>query len=229
VKSLWTELAGQSGVPSEEADDVGEDDIEKAAEEFAISKEPEYVASGAIQNPEISDQDGLDRPAPCFDNRLVWLLGTKYKGAKSGENNVRMYVRHMSVIIPCKISEIQNRDVWIKAELSPIGERHPNVFATTARESDPASRLAIRCSFRHSNSGQTKVVYARTLTRSMLCKANTLVDELNGDDFVEICQRPRRFMYVDRRCTRQIGAHPKLRPFIGGAYTDDNGEVLFCS
>ncbi|KAJ6185786.1 hypothetical protein N7519_007087 [Penicillium mononematosum] len=242
VKSLWTELAGepgepgfgesgagQSGVPSEEADDVDEHDIEKAAEEFGISKEPEYVASGAIQDSEISDQDGLDRPAPCFDNRLVWLLGTKYKGARSSENTVRMYVRHMSILIPCKISEIQNRDVWVKAELSPIGERHPNMFAKTTIESDPASRLAIRCSFEDSYSGQTKVVYAYSQTRSMLCKANTLVDELNGDDFVEICQRPRRFMYVDHRCTRQIEAHPQLRPFIGGAYTDDNGEVLFCS
>jgi hypothetical protein len=249
VKSLWTELAGQSGAgepgagesgagesgagesgaPSEEADDVDEDDIEKAAEEFGISMEPEYIASGAIQDSEISDQDGLDGPIPpCFDNRLVWLLGTKYKGVKSSENTVRMYVRHMCIAIPCKISEIQNRDIWIKAELSPIGERHPNMFATTATESDPASRLAIRCSFEDSY-GQTKVVYAHTPTRSMLCKANTLVDELNGDDFVEICQRPRRFMYVDRRCTRQTEAHPKLRPFIGGAYTDDNGEVLFCS
>ncbi|OQE90389.1 hypothetical protein PENNAL_c0012G00165 [Penicillium nalgiovense] len=180
VKLLWTELAGesgagQSGAPSEEADDVDEDDIEKAAEEFGISKQPEYVASGAIQDSEISDQDGLDRPTPCFDNRLVWLLGTKYKGAKSSENTVRM-------------------EIWIKAELSPIGERHPNIFATMATASDPASRLAIRCSFEDTYSGQTKVVYAHTPTRSMLCKANTLVDELNGDDFVEICQRPRRFM-----------------------------------
>jgi hypothetical protein len=221
--------AGQSWAPSEEPDDVDEDDIETAAEEFGISTEPEYVASGAIQDSEISDQDGLDRPAPCFDNRLVWFLGTKYKAAKSSENTVRMYVRHMSVTIPCKISEIQNRDIWIKAELSPIGEGHRNMFATTATDSDPASRLAIRCSFEDSYSGQTKVIYAHTLTRSMLCKANTLVDELNGDDFVEICQRPRRFMYVDRRCTRQIEAHPELRPFIGGAYTDDKGEVLFCS
>lgn len=89
-----------------------------------------------------------------------------------------------------------------------------------------ARTTAIRCSFEDRGSGKTKVAYSHSQTRVILCKANTLVDESNGDDFVEICQRPRRFMYVDPRFVRQIEAHPELRPFVNGAYTDDNGKII---
>ncbi|KAJ5969946.1 hypothetical protein N7501_006194 [Penicillium viridicatum] len=207
--------------------DVEESDIEKAAEKFGISKEPEYVASGTPQGlEETMDRHEFDVPAPRFDKRLSWILGAKYKCVGSDPNSVRIYFRYMSITIPWRISDIPNRDLWLKAELSPIGKRHPNVLARLATDIDPGSRLAIRCSFIDQCSGKVKVAYAHSQSRVILCKANTLVDELNGDDFVEICQRPRRFMYVDPRCVRQVEAHPELRPFVNGAYTDDNGKII---
>ncbi|KUM62486.1 hypothetical protein ACN42_g4619 [Penicillium freii] len=234
VRSLWVEISGRqstlghSGAPSNEQDrDVEESDIEKAAEKFDISKEPEYVASGTPQGlEETMDQHEFDVPAPRFDKRLCWILGAKYKCVGSGPNSVRICFRYMSITIPWKISDIPNRDLWLKAELSPVGKRHPNVLARLATDIDPGSRLAIRCSFEDQRSGKTKVAYAHSQSRVILCKANTLVDELNGDDFVEICQRPRRFMYVDPRCVRQVEAHPELRPFVNGAYTDDIGKII---
>ena len=55
---------------------------------------------------------------------------------------------------------------------------------------------------------------------------NALVDQLNGDDFATIFQRPRRFMYLDPRNKMVAKKYPILLDFVDPAYTDDNGDII---
>lgn len=104
--------------------------------------------------------------------------------------------------------------------------RNPNAWAQDIRDEDPGARLAFRISIRESDGHDTFIQYASHKSWQSCCKANTLVDELNGDQLSEIYTRPRRFTDIDHRNTRILAAYPALKIFVGGAYTDDNGVVI---
>ena len=69
----------------------------------------------------------------------------------------------------------------MKAELSSIGSRHPQVWAEATNDQDAGARLAFSVSIRNSDGHETFETYPTTDSPRASCKANTLVDELNGD------------------------------------------------
>lgn len=232
VRSLWEELSAQAKttlIPIEDLDenlgDVDENVIEVATKEFDILTEADYVTSSTVKELEqVLDKYGSDKPAPRFDNGLSWMLGQHYKARRVSANGFRLTVRHLNLSF--RLQEEPEDKVCVKTELSPIGERHPHVWAIASKDQEPGARLAFRISVKDKNGNETSVVYPTSWSFQSCCSANALVEELEGHSFIDICQRPRRYLYIDHRCRRMIQAHPILKDFVGGAYTDDNGEVI---
>lgn len=116
--------------------------------------------------------------------------------------------------------------LWVKAELSPAGERHPHVWATSTKEEDPGSRLAFRVSIKDTEGLETFVDYPTIKTWQAAYRANAIVDGLNGDEYPAIAKRPRRWVYIDPRSHGLVSTCPLLKDFIDGAYTDNDGRVI---
>jgi hypothetical protein len=234
VRSLWGELSARTKTSlmaleqpcelDQSLGNVGEHIIEEATDEFGILTEV-YVASSTVEDLERAlDPNASDTPAPGYGNRLRWMLGQHYKARRVSGNGFRITIRHLNISFG--LEEEPEGKVFVRTELSPIGERHPHVWATASQEQDPGARLAFRISAKDTTGNETSVVYPTSWSFQSCCGANALVEELEGHSFVDICQRPRRYMYIDRRCRRMIQTHPVLNAFVGGAYTDDNGEVI---
>src|SRR5699024_9630968 len=84
--------------------------------------------------------------------------------------------------------------VFVKIEICPSGQRHPEVYATSALDEDPASRLAFRVRFIDS-AGSEVQYYEKNSNISPLFRANTFVDILANELPNEIIAlRPRRYL-----------------------------------
>ncbi|KAH8431664.1 uncharacterized protein LDX57_009319 [Aspergillus melleus] len=104
--------------------------------------------------------------------------------------------------------------VFVKIEICPPGQRHPEVYATSATDEDPASRLAFRVRYQDS-AGLDRHFYAKDSNVTPLLRANTFVDILINDVSNEIiAQTPRRWLYLKKG--RSIAG---LEKFEGGGYT----------
>ncbi|RAK92466.1 hypothetical protein BO79DRAFT_277284 [Aspergillus costaricaensis CBS 115574] len=227
VKSLYLELHPGSSTP-EEYKVTGE---YNAADEHAIH---EAAMCGVMLDDEDSDREYTEIPEPKlaantrignFKNRLCLALGCWYQGRERAPGHYSVDIQHTKIYINAT-RENHKGGFWVKAELSPPGVRNPNVWAQDIRDGDPGARLAFRISIKESDGQETFVRYASHKSWQSCCKANTLVDELNGDQLLEIYTRPRRFIDIDHRNTRILAAYPALKSFIGGAFTDDNGVVM---
>lgn len=152
------------------------------------------------------------------------MLGSKHKGNLTSPNNHAFTIRQVGFTITTPLDPAGG--FWIKAELAPIGERHPHVWAQDATQEDPGSRLAIRFGIRDSNGDEIGVEYPSAGGWRACYKANRIVDELNGDTCLQSSKRPRRHVYVDARHKRLLRTHPELEKFVGGAYIGDNGEFI---
>ncbi|EAU38745.1 predicted protein [Aspergillus terreus NIH2624] len=114
----------------------------------------------------------------------------------------------------------------VKAELSPTGQRHSHAWATAAQDQDPGARLAFRIYRQDENGFETWSTYAANDSWETICRANSLVDKFEGSTYVELCTKPRRYIYIDSRFKKLKREHPQLLPFVGGAYTDDGMNVV---
>ncbi|KAL4886025.1 hypothetical protein BJY04DRAFT_204911 [Aspergillus karnatakaensis] len=114
---------------------------------------------------------------------------------------------------------------WVRAELSPIGERNPHVWATAAQKEDPGARLAFLV-YRQKNGFETWSTYATSDSWEARCQANSLMDRFEGSSLIELCNKPRRYVYIDDRYTKLKRENPELIPFVGGAYTDDEMNII---
>ncbi|KAJ5447559.1 hypothetical protein N7445_002380 [Penicillium cf. griseofulvum] len=112
---------------------------------------------------------------------------------------------------------------FVKAEIAPMGERHPHAYATNALASDPGMRFGFRVSLRDEKGEESFVKYASSSTWQAIAIANSFVDGLDGDSFEEICRRKRRFVWIDKRIKN---VSPELQPFVNGAYWDDENNVI---
>ncbi|KAK1142213.1 hypothetical protein N8T08_008139 [Aspergillus melleus] len=92
--------------------------------------------------------------------------------------------------------------------------RHAEVYATSATDEDPASRLAFRVRYQDS-AGLDRHFYAKDSNVTPVFRANTFVDILINDVPNEtIAQTPRRWLYLKKG--RSIAG---LEKFEGGGYT----------
>jgi hypothetical protein len=111
----------------------------------------------------------------------------------------------------------------IQVEISPPGNRHPKVFAKTARDSDPASRLAVKVTGKLDN-GQSFEKYLvqgpRFWKGPYVC--NAFFDWLSGMSLEQIitANEPRRFAFT-------YGQSPELKRFhLPGDFTDNSLTAL---
>ena len=86
-------------------------------------------------------------------------------------------------------------------EFSEVGQRHVHVYATQARDDDPASRLALRVTGKRAD-GTRLDLYLSRITESAVGKANAFIDRiLEGIDEDELKSRPRRWVHPRRNKT----------------------------
>ncbi|CAG8321667.1 unnamed protein product [Penicillium salamii] len=168
-------------------------------------------------------QASLDESQP---DSIRLMLGSKHQGyrGKRAQGCYQFTIRHVGFSINTQLKP--NGGFWIKAELSPVGERHPYVWATGATLQDPGSRLAIRVEVRGSSDRKIGVEYPSADFWQACYKANRLVDELNGDSCFEISKRPRRHIFVDGRHKRFLKEYPELEKYLGGAFNDNDGNIV---
>ncbi|KAK1143145.1 hypothetical protein N8T08_007031 [Aspergillus melleus] len=111
--------------------------------------------------------------------------------------------------------DIGDGSVWVKIEICPLGQRHPEVYAKFATNEDPASRLAFRVRYKVSE-GTEHQFYGDTTSSTLVYRANTLVDILANNIPDEIIAKtPRRYLYF-----RKESCPPGLERFGGGNYTE---------
>ena len=95
--------------------------------------------------------------------------------------------------------EFGERFITIFPEFSAPGTRNPDVYATAALESDPASRLAIRACGKLKD-GEEFSIYMHRDTEQAVFAANAFADRvLDGIDKRDLHRRPRRYVHPPQR------------------------------
>lgn len=87
--------------------------------------------------------------------------GTTYLG--------RIHIRSCPIDIPSE-ADIADGSIHVSIEISEQGSRHPNVYATAARNEDPASRLAFRCRYRNSSEEDIIAYYTNPNKSQFICR-----------------------------------------------------------
>jgi hypothetical protein len=141
----------------------------------------------------------------------------------------RAYAHRMEIhfqvdrVVLCRFSDPEKLGiVKIKAEISPPDRYHPQAWAKNVDHGDPGARLAFHLTLT-SLDGKEHSFYASVSGEKAAKKANSFVDWMLGATDEEIAQRPRRYLLIQSKpeCTATV-----LKPFIGGAYTDNDGNIL---
>ncbi|PYI10444.1 hypothetical protein BO78DRAFT_404226 [Aspergillus sclerotiicarbonarius CBS 121057] len=118
---------------------------------------------------------------PVFKTRMQLLNGGRhFNGCSRGDQRIDIY-------LPINIIGF-----LVRAELN-ANERHPHCWAQKALDSDTGARLAI--SVTREEDGESITTYATNNGSWAPYKANTFVDWLNGIDYIQISQSPRRYLH----------------------------------
>jgi hypothetical protein len=130
-------------------------------------------------------------------------------------------IRHWpSLVFSFKQEHVTHAEGFvIRVEISPPGNRHPKAFAKTARDSDPASRLAVNVTGKLNNGQSFKkyLVQGRRFWRSPYVY-NAFFDWLSGMSLEQIitANEPRRFVFT-------YGQNAEMKRFhLPGDFTDDS-------
>ncbi|QKX64287.1 uncharacterized protein TRUGW13939_11460 [Talaromyces rugulosus] len=121
-----------------------------------------------------------------------------------------------------KGEDIGDGTIYVRIEIKPHGERHPNCYVPQALDTDPASRLGFLLRYTPS-SGPERQRFAVTGNSSRsLYAANTFVNLMaDGMYYEEIAKFPRRYIYLNKE-----SAHgPELARFVDGGYTEGTPSV----
>ena len=134
------------------------------------------------------------------DAKELWNTKYKYEGYK-----VRAPVKtrtgglyaitfcHMWLEFP-KGFDFGDHYLTLYPDFSKVGQRHVRVYATQARDDDPASRLALRVMGKRAN-GKSFDLYLSLSTESAVERANAFTDRiLEGIDEYKLRNRPRRWV-----------------------------------
>jgi hypothetical protein len=160
---------------------------------------------------------------PVYRTRMQLLNGGRiYEGRKISEDTISAALP-MGVVAAIKVQPGQldaKHNLRVRAELKPPGERHPNRWATQARDSDPGARLGITVTTEEDN--RWIWTYATNAGPLAPYKANTFVDWLNGVEYIRIARESRRYLYFQPSMQKNLPE--ELQFFINGGYTDDNKD-----
>ena len=114
-----------------------------------------------------------------------------------------------------------NKYITIHPEFSAPGTRHPEVYATRALDTDPASRLAIRSTGVRKD-GTSFDMFLHLDAQSAVFRANSFADRiLDGKSVADIMGLPRRFVPPYRPRGHEIGTLAGPRPSSSYEQTSD--------
>lgn len=245
VRSLFRELNPQGTPTSSERNTVPESTVLERSikgdtigmEEASADSVFEAIETGALPMDEIEEAEeealiheefqedpALQARSPVFRKRLELAIGSYFKGheVKASPGSYSINIQHTGINFSAKPGHKEG--FWVKAELTPPGIRNPNVWAKSIRNDDPGARLAFKVSIRDPAGKETFSCYPTVKTEKACCHANTIVDELCGDDLQAISKRARRYVYLDVK--NDPKNYPGLEEFRGGRYTDDEGKPI---
>jgi hypothetical protein len=220
LPAIEADESAQACLSSEDAGLVDEDVLLEAVRNGSVTIQ-ELDAKERNDRPHKGVNEDTDRVA--YRKHLQLLTGYYYRGHEERKGEYSTYqfnINHATF----RIHEAPPNcpRFFVKAELTPSGERHPNAYATNALDDDPGIQFALRVSIRDDTGEESFVQYASSKKWQAIAIANSIVDGLAGDSLEEICRRKRRFAYVD---TRIKNVHPDLVPFVNGAYRCDDDSV----
>ncbi|KAI1912220.1 hypothetical protein LOZ61_003381 [Ophidiomyces ophidiicola] len=220
---------------------LGADDIEEQSyceyvpgptitENFILPEDPyEYEAEQNDYETDISEESllpriNLKRPLldPETQERRNLLQGKWFKGHRYNHLGNHYQIWALNGMLAVYVTEDDvNLDYGFVLHLllSPPGTRHPYVYVTTARDDDPASRLAIKVEGQLTSGAEfTKYLFQKKWKEPM--RINSIFDWLSGASLEQIAIKnaPRRYIYIPKKdYSLQT---PNLAKFVGGGFTD---------
>lgn len=141
----------------------------------ALIQSPSHITGGSSTRHIISE--------PVFKTRMQLLNGGRYYNRCRRQNlRVDMYLP-MNIIATINVNKYPEQSLLVRAELKQPGERHPNCWARKILDSDAGARLAIAVT---REEGDRPITVDAINHRSWApYKANTFVDWLNGNGYVQ--------------------------------------------
>lgn len=146
------------------------------------------------------------------------LQGRKYLGIRRGQGMFVVTI-HSCIHLFLRIEE-PPREVIVRAEIKPPGQRHPHVWAQETLATDPGSRLAF-CVMYTEDALETSYYVTSNAVRD-LYKANSFVHWMEGEGVADIITRPRQFVVVSSLTITL----PRGISQPGSFYTDDCGTLI---
>ncbi|KGO39200.1 hypothetical protein PEX1_063420 [Penicillium expansum] len=146
------------------------------------------------------------------------LRGRKFLGTRR-EKGIFVVTIHSSIQLFLRIEE-PPRQVTVKAEIKPPGQRHPHVWAQETLATDPGSRLAFCVMYTRDDVKISS--YATSNMVRDLYKANSFVHWMEGEGVADIVTRPRQFVVVSSLATTL----PRGISQPGSFYTDDCATLI---
>ncbi|KAJ5184210.1 hypothetical protein N7492_001826 [Penicillium capsulatum] len=159
ANEAWQTLEGGALPPSTNilvSDDSNEDLVTEDLLDDAVSK------ASVMVEPRVPEQSAAVPRPKTEINKLSWkrsldlLTGYHFQGTERKKSRFSSYSFCIYYILfyiheappDCKLC-------FVKAELAPPGERHPNAYATKANETDPGARFALRVAIHDANGEET--------------------------------------------------------------------------
>lgn len=172
------------------------------------------------------DESGLqiNEPRKNGPKKMTLAVGSIHQGNCHLKSKISFTIRGVRVYL--KVPDRPIGGFWIKADVTDWGTINPNAWAPDSRPEDPGSRLAIHIGLKDIHGRETDVFYPKQYGSTWACKANMIMDVLDGYSDVEIARRPRRYVYKPNETTGDCKSHPFLKGFVGGGYTDDDGNLI---
>jgi hypothetical protein len=190
-------------------------------EEFNPEEEQEVLIGRRFEDSQTL-QKRREVDTMAFRKHLRLLTGYSYKGneTKTGSDspyrfNVQYFPIHHAPQ-NCGLS-------FVKAEIAPVRERHPNSYTVEGTEDDPGIPFALRISLLGENGEEYFTQYAKSSSWQAIAIANSFVDGLSGDSLEDICRRRSRFVFIDKRLQN---IPPELKLFVNGAYRYGDGTIV---
>lgn len=151
--------------------------------------------------------------------RGKWFQGHLYR--KHGSHYQIWALRNMLTVRFTHDGVNLDERFILQVLMSPPGTRHPNVYATQAKDDDPACRVAVKVSG-ILDTGEPFSLFPTQSERSWKepMRTNTVFDWFAGQSLRQIAMNnaPRRYIYIAEK--DQTMQTPELVKFVKGGFTD---------
>lgn len=138
-------------------------------------------------------------------------MANKYRDRKEGPRKA-VTIRHCTISFT--MTEAPADGFW-EGRVVTCRTAAPHAWASEVQDQDPGARLAFWVYLKDKD-GETETwsTYPSSSTWEACCQANSLVDAFEDDAFSSICQKPRRYIYIDERNKGLIEKYPNLSHFV---------------